>query len=165
MSRRVGFRSQKQIRTFHLNHLDVFHNATHSLIVLVMDLHQNQTWHHPCKHSWPRLCCSACEVAHIRTKCAAHCVCCVLMSGGDRTRSVCVCAHVSFACVVYCMYIGVSVDMLTLVCMRDCACIHVCLYACILIWVRLLACKVLFWSKLAFDQQSVFKGKAYREHG
>lgn len=46
MSRRVGFRSQKQITTFHLNHLDVFHNATHSLIVLVMELYQNQTWHH-----------------------------------------------------------------------------------------------------------------------
>lgn len=131
MSKRVGFRSQKQIRTFHLNHLDVFHNATHSPIVLVMDLHQNQTWHHPCKHSWPRLCCSACEVAHIRTKCAAHCVCCVLMSGGDRTRSVCACEF-CLCCLlfVYCMYIGVSVDTLTLVCMIGCACINICMCIC-----------------------------------
>lgn len=31
---------------FHLNRLDVLHNATHSEIALAMDLHQNKTWHH-----------------------------------------------------------------------------------------------------------------------
>lgn len=33
------------IREFHLNRLDVLHNATHSAIALAMDLHQNKTWH------------------------------------------------------------------------------------------------------------------------
>lgn len=47
ISKQVRFSSWKPIRTFHLNHLDVFHNATHSLIIHVIDLHQNQTLHHP----------------------------------------------------------------------------------------------------------------------
>lgn len=33
------------IKEFHLNRLDVLHNATHSEIALAMDLHQNKTWH------------------------------------------------------------------------------------------------------------------------
>lgn len=33
------------IREFHLKHLDVLHNATHSEIVLAVDLHRNKTWH------------------------------------------------------------------------------------------------------------------------
>lgn len=33
------------ITEFHLNHLDALHNATHSVIALAMDLHQNKTWH------------------------------------------------------------------------------------------------------------------------
>ena len=46
MSSREGFKSPKQIREFHLNPLDVFHNATHSVIALGMDLHRYKTWHH-----------------------------------------------------------------------------------------------------------------------
>lgn len=32
------------IMEFHLNHLDVLHNTTHSEIAVAMDLHQNKTW-------------------------------------------------------------------------------------------------------------------------
>lgn len=32
------------IKEFHLNRLDVLHNATHSEVALAMDLHQNKTW-------------------------------------------------------------------------------------------------------------------------
>lgn len=33
------------IAEFHLNHLDVLHNTTHSELALAMDLQQNETWH------------------------------------------------------------------------------------------------------------------------
>lgn len=43
--RNSGVQVSITIREFHLNHLDVLHNATHSEIALAMDLHQNKTWH------------------------------------------------------------------------------------------------------------------------
>lgn len=43
--RNGGVQVSIAIREFHLNHLDVLHNATHSEIALAMDLHQNKTWH------------------------------------------------------------------------------------------------------------------------
>lgn len=43
--RNSGVQVSITIREYHLNHLDVLHNATHSEIALAMDLHQNKTWH------------------------------------------------------------------------------------------------------------------------
>lgn len=43
--RNGGVQVSITIREFHLNRLDVLHNATHSEIALAMDLHRNKTWH------------------------------------------------------------------------------------------------------------------------
>lgn len=43
--RNSGVQVSIAIREFHLNHLDVLHNATHPEIALAMDLHQYKTWH------------------------------------------------------------------------------------------------------------------------
>lgn len=42
--RNTGVQVSPTIREFHLNRLDVLHNATHSEVALAMDLHRNKAW-------------------------------------------------------------------------------------------------------------------------
>lgn len=97
---RVKVQVSKTIRDFHLNRLDVFHNATHSVIALVIDLHWNKTWHHvsilaqvqpkPPESSLPPPPLHLLTVVMNANCCAvlAALCCCVLISGWDSSVRV-----------------------------------------------------------------------------